>query len=490
MPPPVKGALSALKAYLRDQPLMKSLPEVKDFYTWHGSPRSFMPEENHPLGRFLDDKIGSGEGAQAFTYGHYTTGSKPLAIEYRDTLAQRHGTAPSSKLQTKGEIAEISPDAILIPPNRFNHTMGQASGSPAFWASSDKAGEKYERMIGNPTWVKNYLRDGSSYHTRRPGEAEWHRLSHDPVMADTAQQIAGGGKHDWFPEMVVDAARERVGAMRQLQSAEKMRQRLEQLPPELYGRLAKYMDLPADPKDVSAKAWRKALGDTSGSYRPDSWQRNESLGTLIGQDANLRGGLHQYFDLPAEYGNGNYIADMGVVGRSGLIDYARQLSDPARLAEIRAHFGIGDVAGPSAKSLYRVKQDMSPSDLWFLDTPLIGQTDEFIKPFLDAGKAMAPAFGERSALASKGYDTYDWLKNVPKASSGMTSHPRSPQRNAEITDYLKQADVPGAMYLRGGRRDFDAALQKDFDPFDFNFVTYDPEKASIIERYRLGGSVQ
>lgn len=43
--------------------------------------------------------------------------------------------------------------------------------------------------------------------------------------------------------------------------------------------------------------------------------------------------------------------------------------------------------------------------------------------------------------------------------------------------------------LRGGKRDFDSAIQKEFDPYDFNFVTYDPTLTTIVERFKQGGDV-
>lgn len=38
---------------------------------WHGSPHRFAPTKENPLGAFDAAKIGSGEGAQAYGYGHY-----------------------------------------------------------------------------------------------------------------------------------------------------------------------------------------------------------------------------------------------------------------------------------------------------------------------------------------------------------------------------------------------------------------------------------
>lgn len=49
---------------------------------YHGSPHEFEPEPGAPLGRFRDSAIGSGEGAQAYGYGHYVAESPGVAKSY------------------------------------------------------------------------------------------------------------------------------------------------------------------------------------------------------------------------------------------------------------------------------------------------------------------------------------------------------------------------------------------------------------------------
>jgi hypothetical protein len=55
------------------------------FDAWHGTPHTFAPEPGAPLGRFRSDKIGTGEGAQAFGHGLYV-GQEGTARGYRDKL--------------------------------------------------------------------------------------------------------------------------------------------------------------------------------------------------------------------------------------------------------------------------------------------------------------------------------------------------------------------------------------------------------------------
>jgi len=58
------------------------------FDAYHGSPHEFAPEPGAPLGRFRSDKIGTGEGAQAFGHGMYL-GEEPTAQRYKNTLRHR-----------------------------------------------------------------------------------------------------------------------------------------------------------------------------------------------------------------------------------------------------------------------------------------------------------------------------------------------------------------------------------------------------------------
>jgi hypothetical protein len=59
---------------------------------WHGSPHKFAPEPGAPFGRFKADKIGTGEGAQAYGMGHYTAGERAVGKTYAENLSNRDMT--------------------------------------------------------------------------------------------------------------------------------------------------------------------------------------------------------------------------------------------------------------------------------------------------------------------------------------------------------------------------------------------------------------
>jgi hypothetical protein len=61
----------------------KAAPESKYIRAYHGSPRTEHFDKFDP--RF----IGSGEGAQMYAYGHYSSQAEPVATGYRDRLSPR-----------------------------------------------------------------------------------------------------------------------------------------------------------------------------------------------------------------------------------------------------------------------------------------------------------------------------------------------------------------------------------------------------------------
>lgn len=54
------------------------------FLAYHGTPHLFEAEEGAPLGRFRNEAIGSGEGAQAYGWGHYVAGNPSVAKSYQN----------------------------------------------------------------------------------------------------------------------------------------------------------------------------------------------------------------------------------------------------------------------------------------------------------------------------------------------------------------------------------------------------------------------
>lgn len=73
-----------------------ALPVIPALHTvFHGSPHRWVPEEGFKAGRFKLDKMGSGEGAQAYGAGAYFAENKGVANDYRSALSNNQ---PSTRI--------------------------------------------------------------------------------------------------------------------------------------------------------------------------------------------------------------------------------------------------------------------------------------------------------------------------------------------------------------------------------------------------------
>lgn len=78
---------------------------IRPMDVWHGSPHG-------PFERFDPTKIGSGEGAQAYSYGHYLGEARGTGEQYRDMLKQKQ----FAKIVEKGrnDFDVIAPDGTVL----------------------------------------------------------------------------------------------------------------------------------------------------------------------------------------------------------------------------------------------------------------------------------------------------------------------------------------------------------------------------------------
>jgi hypothetical protein len=86
----------------------KVMPAIKKVEAWHGSPHRFAPTSTNPLGQFDPTKIGTGEGNQAFGYGHYLAQAPTTAKGYRAALSNRDRSALSAIKPTGEEVTDYN----------------------------------------------------------------------------------------------------------------------------------------------------------------------------------------------------------------------------------------------------------------------------------------------------------------------------------------------------------------------------------------------
>jgi hypothetical protein len=90
---------------------------VSPLDVYHGTPHKFAPTESNPLGEFKSTKIGSGEGSQAFGYGHYFAEEPTVAKQY-----QAMATNPARRqagLTAEGRDQAVTDALIAMNAKQF-----------------------------------------------------------------------------------------------------------------------------------------------------------------------------------------------------------------------------------------------------------------------------------------------------------------------------------------------------------------------------------
>jgi hypothetical protein len=87
---------------------------------YHGTPHTMPPTPKNPLGEFDPTKIGSGEGAQAYGYGHYVAEAPAVSKQYQTMLAPEKNV---SSLNDKANFVKIGDKSIN--PDTFDIDISQ-----------------------------------------------------------------------------------------------------------------------------------------------------------------------------------------------------------------------------------------------------------------------------------------------------------------------------------------------------------------------------
>lgn len=98
---------------------------------YHGSPHRFAATAKNPLGEFDPTKIGTGEGAQAYGYGHYLAEKKDIAKSYANDVAGIAGA--------RGSRVKPAPEESIA--NDVQNFLGEDIGGHA----ADRAEKIYSR---------------------------------------------------------------------------------------------------------------------------------------------------------------------------------------------------------------------------------------------------------------------------------------------------------------------------------------------------------
>ena len=105
--------------------------------TWHGSPHTFPPTANNPLGEFDSAKMGTGEGAQVYGKGHYTAEARKGAESYQNAgiggIDWENAKYGNKKIQTLYDNAAKAQDRAHRLKDQG--AIGKANAELAYWES-------------------------------------------------------------------------------------------------------------------------------------------------------------------------------------------------------------------------------------------------------------------------------------------------------------------------------------------------------------------
>jgi predicted GNAT family acetyltransferase len=139
--------LTGKRANALGEPEMKREPQVLNQSVFHGTPHVWAPEPGFPHGRPRLDKMGTGEGAQAFGWGWYSAENQGVADDYRKTLSGPHNRSLDADVNTSVVIEDMSGDGdwrvALRSPTRMIGSAVMATESLTN-ADFESAQEAYE----------------------------------------------------------------------------------------------------------------------------------------------------------------------------------------------------------------------------------------------------------------------------------------------------------------------------------------------------------
>jgi len=153
---------------------------------WHGSPAQFS--------RFDPTKIGSGEGAQAYGYGHYVAESPGVAKDYQRKLGKSKLLLDGIEVGDKRDVAGLAKTALSWKGGDIELTKKMLSE----YANAPSADSKtYKSVLNWITENENRLKfdQGSLYKIDLPDEQIAKMLDWDKPLSQQSQEIQSIAKN-------------------------------------------------------------------------------------------------------------------------------------------------------------------------------------------------------------------------------------------------------------------------------------------------------
>jgi hypothetical protein len=173
MTKPVKGALGA--------------------NMWHGGPNRWAPEPGRPEGRPRLDKIGTGDGAQAYGHGFYSAEGKGVGETYQRVIGGDGGwatnTNPAFAQLGQSEVTKL-PDAIAGRLNAAWHNRGpDAAKAMARKSFEESRGTPYSDTLHKLAFDADWSPKGTLYKLDLPDADVAKYLDWDAPLSEQPKNI-------------------------------------------------------------------------------------------------------------------------------------------------------------------------------------------------------------------------------------------------------------------------------------------------------------
>ena len=454
----------------------------------------------HSVGEegFLDEKIGTGEGAQAYGHGHYFAEAEPVAQGYRDALAQKRNPTTSIN-DLIGQMSKNSPesrtpkniqwymkqDPMLSPHADDKEIVGHISealnGQNADGSVSESALDAYGKLTDkfgrNP---KGHMHEVSI--NAHPD----HFLDWDKTIDEQSDYVKNAlNKTEWWPwteERIEDRAG-RHGS--NPQGRHLYEDLVEDYSPEEASKFLqdtdihgiKYLDASSrskgegtrnyvvfDPKRVDIKRRYKDGGEvdddgiTAYHGSPHDFDQFDmaKIGKGVGEQA---------------YGHGLYF--------TGHEPTAIDFRDRATASKNINDFNLYRISGSNEEfepqkqgHMYEVNISAHPDYMLDWNKPLSEQSPYIVKSIFDSRKdnpTLFNVFKSHFEKDSTGMDFYQAL---------ATQHPNGYQGASE---FLQRSGVHGVKYRDENSRDKGKGTT--------NYVVFDPKNVDVKRKYEDGGRI-
>lgn len=180
-------------------------PTRQELDVYHGTPYRFEPEENAPLGRFRSEKIGAGEGAQAYGYGLYLAENPGVAKSYKTALqggplgvnvmnvvqkalgvAYDEAASSSAFIDGVRKVAGQGEDAVRNAILKTSERMAKSK-----WPGEQKLADRVRLFANNPRVIKaiNEEAVGSLYKVDLPDKMIDRMLDWDKPLSEQPESV-------------------------------------------------------------------------------------------------------------------------------------------------------------------------------------------------------------------------------------------------------------------------------------------------------------